>query len=116
MSRAAQSEYERRACRRSDRLDGGYNNPNNGPVDTKITLTHCSVENVTIEAKGSVGGLIGHAGANPATYHDITNCTVSGCTLTSTKDKVATMSARWSARRMSVRSPLTLLLLPAAIR
>ena len=64
----------------------GYNNPNNGPVDTKVTLTNCSVENVTIEAKGSVGGLIGHAGANPATYHDITDCTVSGCTLTSTKD------------------------------
>ncbi len=64
----------------------GYNNPNDGPVDTKVTLTNCSVENVTIEAKGSVGGLIGHAGANPATYHDITDCTVSGCTLTSTKD------------------------------
>lgn len=64
----------------------GYNKPNDGPVDTKVTLTNCSVENVTIEAKGSVGGLIGHAGANPATYHDITDCTVSGCTLTSTKD------------------------------
>ena len=64
----------------------GYNNPNNGPVDTKITLTNCSVEDVKITAKGSVGGLIGHAGANPTTYHDITNCTVSGCTLTSTKD------------------------------
>ena len=43
----------------------GYNNQNDGPVDTKVTLTNCSVENVTIEAKGSVGGLIGHAGANP---------------------------------------------------
>ena len=64
----------------------GYNKPNDGPVDTKVTLTNCSVENVTIEAKGSVGGLIGHAGANPATYHDITDCTVSGCMLTSTKD------------------------------
>ena len=64
----------------------GYNNPNNGPVDTKITLTNCSVEDVKITAKGSVGGLIGHAGANPTTYHDITDCTVSGCTLTSTKD------------------------------
>ena len=64
----------------------GYNNPNNGPVDTKVTLTDCSVENVTIEANGSVGGLIGHAGANPTTYHNITDCTVSGCTLTSTKD------------------------------
>ena len=59
----------------------GYNNPNNGPVDTKVTLTNCSVENVTIEANGSVGGLIGHAGANPATYHTITSCTVKGSTL-----------------------------------
>ena len=59
----------------------GYNDPNNGPVDTKITLTNCSVENVTIEANGSVGGLIGHAGANPATYHTITGCTVKDSTL-----------------------------------
>ena len=59
----------------------GYNNPNNGPVDTKVTLTNCSVENVTIEANGSVGGLIGHAGANPATYHTITGCTVKDSTL-----------------------------------
>ena len=59
----------------------GYNKPNDGPVDTKVTLTNCSVENVTIEAKGSVGGLIGHAGANPATYHTITGCTVKDSTL-----------------------------------
>ena len=59
----------------------GYNNPNDGPVDTKVTLTNCSVENVTIEANGSVGGLIGHAGANPATYHTITGCTVKDSTL-----------------------------------
>ena len=63
----------------------GYNKPNDGPVDTKVTLTNCSVENVTIEAKGSVGGLIGHAGANPATYHTITGCTVKDSTLTCTE-------------------------------
>ena len=63
----------------------GYNNQNDGPVDTKVTLTHCSVENVTIEAKGSVGGLIGHAGANPATYHTITGCTVKDSTLKCTE-------------------------------
>ena len=63
----------------------GYNNPNNGPVDTKVTLTNCSVENVTIEANGSVGGLIGHAGANPATYHTITGCTVKDSTLKCTE-------------------------------
>ena len=63
----------------------GYNNPNNGPVDTKVTLTNCSVENVTIEAKGSVGGLIGHAGANPATYHTITGSTEKDSTLKCTE-------------------------------
>ena len=63
----------------------GYNKPNDGPVDTKVTLTNCSVEDVTIEAKGSVGGLIGHAGANPATYHTITGCTVKDSTLTCTE-------------------------------
>ena len=63
----------------------GYNNQNDGPVDTKVTLTNCSVENVTIEAKGSVGGLIGHAGANPATYHTITGCTVKDSTLKCTE-------------------------------
>ena len=63
----------------------GYNKPNDGPVDTKVTLTNCSVENVTIEAKGSVGGLIGHAGANPATYHTITGCTVKDSTLKCTE-------------------------------
>lgn len=63
----------------------GYNNPNDGPVDTKVTLTNCSVEKVTIEANGSVGGLIGHAGANPATYHTITGCTVKDSTLKCTE-------------------------------
>ena len=63
----------------------GYNKPNDGPVDTKVTLTNCSVENVTIEAKDSVGGLIGHAGANPATYHTITGCTVKDSTLKCTE-------------------------------
>ena len=64
----------------------GYNNPKDGPVDTYITVTNCSVENTNITAEGSVGGIIGHAGANPATYHTFTNNTVTGCTLNSTDD------------------------------
>ncbi len=63
----------------------GYDNQNDGPVDTVIKIMNCSVENCNITAAGSLGGLIGHAGANPATYHDITNCSVSGNTLKSTK-------------------------------
>lgn len=64
----------------------GYNKKDDGPVDTYITVTNCSVENTKITAKGSVGGIIGHAGANPATYHTFTNNTVTGCTLNSTDD------------------------------
>ena len=64
----------------------GYNKPNDGPVDTYIKITKCSVEGCTISAKGSVGGIIGHAGCNPATYHTISDCTVKKCVLTSTDD------------------------------
>ena len=64
----------------------GYNNPNNGPVDTYITIKNCSVENCQITANGSVGAIIGHAGNNPATYHTIKDCTVSNTELTSTDD------------------------------
>ena len=64
----------------------GYNKPNDGPVDTYIKITKCSVEGCTISAKGSVGGIIGHAGCNPATYHTISDCTVKDCVLTSTDD------------------------------
>ena len=39
----------------------GYNKPNDGPVDTYIKIIKCSVEGCTISAKGSVGGIIGHA-------------------------------------------------------
>ena len=64
----------------------GYNKPDDGPVDTYINITKCSVEGCTITAKGSVGGIIGHAGGNPATYHTISDCTVKDCVLTSTDD------------------------------
>ena len=64
----------------------GYNNPDDGPVDTYITVKNCSVEGCTITAKGSVGAIIGHAGANPATYHTIENNVVKDCTLHSTDD------------------------------
>ena len=64
----------------------GYNKPNDGPVDTYIKITKCSVEGCTISAKGSVGGIIGHAGCNPATFHTISDCSVKNCFLTSTDD------------------------------
>lgn len=64
----------------------GYNKPNDGPVNTYINITKCSVEGCKISAKGSVGGIIGHAGSNPATYHTISDCSVKNCVLTSTDD------------------------------
>lgn len=64
----------------------GYNKPNDGPVDTYINITKCSVEGCTISAKGSVGGIIGHAGCNPATFHTITDCAVKNCVINSTDD------------------------------
>ena len=64
----------------------GYNNPDDGPVDTYINITKCSVEGCKISAKGSVGGIIGHAGGNPATYHTISDCSVKNCVLKSTDD------------------------------
>ena len=64
----------------------GYNNPNDGPVDTYIKISKCSVEGCKLEAKGSVGGIIGHAGCNPATFHTITDCTVKNCVINSTDD------------------------------
>ena len=64
----------------------GYNNPNDGPVDTYIKITKCSVEGCTISAKGSVGGIIGHAGCNPATFHTISDCSVKNCVINSTDD------------------------------
>ena len=64
----------------------GYDNENNGPVDTYVTITNCSVEDCSITAKGSVGAIIGHAGGNPATYETISDCAVKNCVLTSTDD------------------------------
>lgn len=64
----------------------GYNNPNDGPVKTYIKISKCSVEECKLEAKGSVGGIIGHAGCNPATFHTITDCAVKNCVINSTDD------------------------------
>lgn len=64
----------------------GYNNPNDGPVGLTVKVENCVVDNCSITAAGSVGGIIGHAGNNPATYHTIQGCEVKNCTLHSTDD------------------------------
>lgn len=64
----------------------GYNNVNDGPVKTYVTITGCSVINNTITCDGSVGGINGHAGNNAWTYTTIKDCTVTDNILTSTDD------------------------------
>lgn len=64
----------------------GYNNQNDGPVDSYITVKDCSVTGCTLKGFGSIGGIVGHAGANAATFTTIENCTITGNTLSSTDD------------------------------
>lgn len=64
----------------------GYNNANDGPVFTTVTVTGCSVTDSTIIAKGSVGGVVGHATGSNATKVVVDSVTVSGNTITSTDD------------------------------
>ena len=62
----------------------GYNNVNDGPVKTYVTIQDCSVTDCEITAPNSVGGLYGHAGNNAWTYSTIENCIVKDNILTST--------------------------------
>ncbi len=64
----------------------GYGNPNDGPVDSYINVKNCSVVNCTLKGAGSIGAIVGHAGANKATYTTIENCIVKDCNLSSTDD------------------------------
>jgi len=63
----------------------GYNNVNDGPVKTYVTITDCSVIGCTITCNGSVGAIYGHAGNNAWTYSTVKDCTVKGNKLISTK-------------------------------
>ena len=64
----------------------GYDNTSDGPVDSNITIENCSVTGCEIKGAGSIGGIVGHAGANPATYTTIKNCVVKDNTFISTDD------------------------------
>ena len=63
----------------------GYNNPNDGPVKTFVTIDGCSVIGCQLEGT-SVGGIHGHAGANAWTFTTISNCTVENNRLISHDD------------------------------
>ncbi len=47
----------------------GYGVDTNGPVNASHNFTNCTIKNATMTSStdGSIGGLIGHAGSNPAT-------------------------------------------------
>ena len=64
----------------------GYNNVNDGPVKTYVTIKGCSVIGCNITCDGSVGGIYGHAGNNAWTYSTIEDCEVKNCILNSTDD------------------------------
>ena len=64
----------------------GYNNVNDGPVKTYVTIKDCSVIGCTITCNGSVGGIYGHAGNNAWTYSTVENCVVKDNKLNSTDD------------------------------
>ena len=54
----------------------GYNNVNDGPVKSYITIEDCSVVGCEIYATGSVGAIVGHSGGNAWTFTNIENCTI----------------------------------------
>ena len=64
----------------------GYSKQSDGPVFSEIEITDCSTENCTIEAKGSVGAICGHATGDTWTLVTVTNFTATGNTITSTDD------------------------------
>ena len=64
----------------------GWSKQNDGPVFSEIKITDCSTENCTIEAKGSVGAICGHASGDTWTLVTVTNFTATGNTITSTDD------------------------------
>ncbi len=66
----------------------GYNNQNDGPVETNCVIKDCTVNNCHFTAGGSVGALLGHAGGDYNTVIDVTDCHVSGCTFNQTANNL----------------------------
>lgn len=63
----------------------GYDVEGNGPVLSVINIDGCSVDGVTITGTdASVGGIMGHAGGNPNTEINVSNTSVTNCTITTT--------------------------------
>lgn len=62
----------------------GYNNTSDGAVKSYVNIKNCSVDGCKITGSGTVGGIIGQAGANAWTFQLLENCEVNNTTLTST--------------------------------
>ncbi len=64
----------------------GYGVDTNGPVNASHNFTNCTIKNATLTSStdGSVGGLIGHAGSNPATTTRINGFTYESLTMSQT--------------------------------
>ena len=66
----------------------GYDEEGDGPVHTYINISNCSVEKTQITSTdASVGGIMGHAGANPATTITVSDSYVIGCKIISTENE-----------------------------
>ena len=62
----------------------GYNNQNDGPVFSTVTIKDCSVKNSTITGANSTGGLMGHATGSAWTLVNVEDTEVSGNTIVCT--------------------------------
>ena len=66
-------------------LTAGYSTEGSSTIDSYVTVVNCSVtQNCVLKGTGTVGGILGLAGSDPATYQTIQNCTVSDTKLEST--------------------------------
>ena len=63
-------------------IAGGYSG-SDGPVEMKITANNCSVNGLTVNSKGSVGGFAGHAINDTKTDLCIDNLTLTNINVTS---------------------------------
>ena len=62
----------------------GYNNTSDGAVKSYIDIINCSVDECKITGSGTVGGIIGQAGANAWTFQTLERCEVNNTALIST--------------------------------
>lgn len=65
----------------------GYDNPNDGPQFTTVTVSGCSVTGTTVMGKGSVGALVAHAAGNPAMLWEVSNFESTNNVLNNTNSK-----------------------------